>query len=113
MTLSACDCGRVPLNEISAKTGLHRTTVRRLLETLRAEGFVDRSADDGAFQLAQALKRLADRFSVYDRVAVENLGGASGTLGAKKVQRAPADGYTLLLGSVNDLIVGPAALKSG
>ena len=46
-------------------------------------------------------------------VVVENVGGASGTLGAKKVQRAQADGYTLLLGSVNDLIVGPAALKSG
>lgn len=46
-------------------------------------------------------------------VVVENVGGASGTIGAKKVQRAPADGYTLLLGSVNDLMVGPAALKSG
>lgn len=46
-------------------------------------------------------------------VVVENIGGASGTIGAKKVQRAPADGYTLLVGSVNDLIVGPAAFKAG
>lgn len=46
-------------------------------------------------------------------VIVENVGGASGTLGARRVQRAPADGYTLLLGSVNDLMVGPVALKSG
>lgn len=46
-------------------------------------------------------------------VVVENIGGASGTIGAKKVQRAPADGYTLLVGSVNDLMVGPAALRSG
>lgn len=46
-------------------------------------------------------------------VVVENIGGASGTIGAKRVQRAPADGYTLLVGSVNDLIVGPAALKAG
>ncbi|TPG17773.1 hypothetical protein EAH83_20400 [Variovorax ginsengisoli] len=87
-----------PFKRNQCKDRTTSTTVRQLLETLRAEGFVDRSADDGAFQLAQALKRLADRFSVYDRVAVENLGGASGTLGAKKVQRAPADGYTLLLG---------------
>lgn len=46
-------------------------------------------------------------------VVVDNVGGASGTLGAKKVLRASADGYTLLLGSVNDLMVGPAALKAG
>jgi tripartite-type tricarboxylate transporter receptor subunit TctC len=46
-------------------------------------------------------------------VVVDNVGGASGTLGAKKVQRAAPDGYTLLLGSVNDLLVGPAALKAG
>ena len=46
-------------------------------------------------------------------VVVENIGGASGTIGAKRVQRAPADGYTLLVGSVNDLIVGPAAFKAG
>lgn len=46
-------------------------------------------------------------------VVVENVGGASGTLGAKKVQREPADGYTLLLGTVNDLVVAPTVLKSG
>lgn len=46
-------------------------------------------------------------------VIVENVGGASGTIGAKKVQRAPADGYTLLLGTVNDMVVAPSALKAG
>jgi tripartite-type tricarboxylate transporter receptor subunit TctC len=50
---------------------------------------------------------------LHGSVVVENVAGASGTIGAKKVQRAPADGYTLLLGSVNDLLVGPVALKSG
>ena len=46
-------------------------------------------------------------------VLVENVAGASGTIGAKRVQRAPADGYTLLLGTVNDMIVAPAAIKAG
>lgn len=46
-------------------------------------------------------------------VIVENVAGASGTIGAKKVQRAPADGYTLLLGTVNDMVVAPVALKAG
>ena len=46
-------------------------------------------------------------------VVVENVAGASGTLGGKRVQRAPADGYTLLLGTVNDVLVGPVVLKAG
>lgn len=46
-------------------------------------------------------------------VVVENLGGASGTLGAKKVMRERADGHTLLMGTVNDMVVAPAALKAG
>ena len=46
-------------------------------------------------------------------VVIENVGGASGTLGAKKVQRAPADGYTLLLGTVNDMLIAPVVLKAG
>ncbi len=46
-------------------------------------------------------------------VVIDNVGGASGTIGAKKVQRAAADGYTLLLGTVNDMLVAPAVLKAG
>lgn len=40
-------------------------------------------------------------------VLVENLGGATGSLAAQKVLRAPADGYYLFLGSPNELILGP------
>lgn len=42
-------------------------------------------------------------------VLVENLGGASGALGAKKVLGAPADGYYLFQGSPNELILAPLA----
>ena len=38
-------------------------------------------------------------------VVVENLGGAGGAIGAQKVARAPADGYTLLLGSNNEIVI--------
>ncbi len=38
-------------------------------------------------------------------VVVENAGGAGGTIGAQRVQRAAADGYTLLLGSSNEMII--------
>lgn len=46
-------------------------------------------------------------------VVVENVSGASGTIGAKKVQRAAPDGYTLLIGTVNDMLVAPVVLKAG
>lgn len=39
------------------------------------------------------------------QVIVENVGGAGGTLGAQKVAQAAADGYTLLLGSNNEMAI--------
>lgn len=46
-------------------------------------------------------------------IIVENIGGASGTLAGRRVVRAPADGYTLLLGTANDTVVAPIAMKAG
>lgn len=46
-------------------------------------------------------------------VIVENIAGASGTLGAKKLVRSAADGYTLLMGTNNEVIISPAAMKAG
>ncbi|MBW8468253.1 MAG: tripartite tricarboxylate transporter substrate binding protein [Thiobacillus sp.] len=46
-------------------------------------------------------------------VVVENVGGASGTIGAAKVRRAMPDGHTLMIGTVNDMVVAPTVLKSG
>ena len=49
-----------------------------------------------ADQLARSLSvPLQD--ALGQSVIVENIGGASGALGAQKVLRAPADGYTLLV----------------
>ena len=45
-------------------------------------------------------------------VLVENLGGASGGIGAQKVLSAPSDGYMLFQGSPNELIFAPLALSS-
>lgn len=38
-------------------------------------------------------------------VVIENLGGAGGTIGAHRVVRATPDGYTLLLGSTNEMVI--------
>lgn len=39
------------------------------------------------------------------QLVVENIGGAGGTVGAQRVAQAAADGYTLLLGSNNEMAI--------
>ncbi|MBU4612365.1 tripartite tricarboxylate transporter substrate binding protein [Achromobacter sp. GG226] len=40
-------------------------------------------------------------------VLIENAGGAGGAIGAAKVAQATPDGYTLLAGSINDIVMQP------
>jgi len=55
--------GWAKIAELSTTTGLHRTTVRRLLETLQAEGYVRRSASDDSYRLNQKIRQLSDGFT--------------------------------------------------
>ena len=61
-------------------------------------GAADGVARPLAIKLTEALGRT---------VVVDNRGGATGTIGATVVAKAPADGYTLLLGTSNELVLGP------
>jgi tripartite-type tricarboxylate transporter receptor subunit TctC len=64
------------------------------------------AVDTAARLLAQDLgKRLGQQ------IIVDNVPGASGTIGAKKALRAPADGYTLMLGNVSDMVLAPMLIK--
>jgi len=45
-------------------------------------------------------------------VIIENRAGAGGTMGTGFVAKAPADGYTLLLGSSGTVTAGPAVYKN-
>src|SRR5262249_51603511 len=38
---------------------------------------------------------------------IDNIGGGGGTIGAATAARAPADGYTLLLGTTSELVLSP------
>jgi tripartite-type tricarboxylate transporter receptor subunit TctC len=65
------------------------------------------AADSLARGMAEELtKRLGQT------VIVENMGGASGALGAQRVLRSPADGYTLLFGTTSDMVVTPIANRA-
>jgi tripartite-type tricarboxylate transporter receptor subunit TctC len=46
------------------------------------------------------------------QVVVDNRSGASGNMGSEMVAKAPADGYTLLIGVAGPLAVGPAVYKN-
>ena len=65
-----------------------------------AGGAADNLARGFAEEMGKRLKQA---------VVVENVGGASGALGALKVLRAAPDGYTLLFGNTSDMVVTPIA----
>jgi hypothetical protein len=48
--------------------------------------------------------------SLLGSVYVENQGGGTGTIATAEVARAPADGYTLLLGSTSTMVLNPMTM---
>lgn len=61
--LSRSPQGWATIVELSARTGLHRTTVRRMLETLQTEGYVRRSRSDDSYRLSPKIRQLSDGFT--------------------------------------------------
>jgi tripartite-type tricarboxylate transporter receptor subunit TctC len=57
---------------------------------------------------------IADRLaaSLGQPVVVENRGGVTGTLGASYVAHATPDGYTLMLGTTNEIAMSPTLYQS-
>lgn len=55
--------GRATIAELSSGTGLHRATVRRLLETFIADGYIRRSESDGSYQLSLKVRELSEGFT--------------------------------------------------
>lgn len=57
-----------------------------------------------------ALRVLATKMSegIGQPIIVENRGGAGGTLGAAAAAKSAPDGYTIMMGSITSLSIGPA-----
>lgn len=60
--LNQAEGGWATIRELSEATGLHRTTVRRLLETLQKEGILRRSTSDDSYRLTPDVRSLSDGF---------------------------------------------------
>lgn len=54
--------GFASTSELARTCGIHRTTAKRLLETLRAEGLVRTGARDGEYHLTQVVRQLSEGF---------------------------------------------------
>jgi tripartite-type tricarboxylate transporter receptor subunit TctC len=65
-------------------------------------GTTDAIARKCADELAKKLK---------NPVIVENVAGAGGSIAARKVLSSASDGYTLLVGSVNEIVMAPLTQK--
>lgn len=64
--LNALPGGIGNVSELARGTGLHRTTVKRLLETLRAEGLVHHKDDGASYALGFEVRRLSEGYVAAD-----------------------------------------------
>jgi IclR family mhp operon transcriptional activator len=61
--LNRAEGGWATIPELTASTSLHRATVRRMLETLQAEGLVRRSVSDDSYRLTIDVRTLSEGFT--------------------------------------------------
>lgn len=98
--LSILGIAAVALLSLQAQAEPWPTKPVRLIVAWPAGGGTDLVARLVAKRLSEMLK---------ESVVIENRSGASGAIGADAVAKAAPDGYTLLLASCTELVVGPAA----
>lgn len=66
--LSTFASGAASISELSRATGIHRTTVKRLLQTLMEEGYITCSPSDNSYRLGYQVRQLGEGFKDEDWV---------------------------------------------
>ena len=92
----------LPASDCTAQAAKYPERPLKILVGFTAGGGTDVAARVLAQKLTEALGQT---------VVVENRAGASGMIAAEAVARAPADGYTLMMGSQTTLAVAPALYR--
>lgn len=72
---------------------------------------VPNAAGGAADNLARSISEELSKH-LGQTIVVENVGGASGAIGAQRVLRSAPDGYTLLFGTTSDMVVTPIANRT-
>ena len=98
MVRTAVLAGAVALAPMFAGAQTYPTKPVRLVVGWPPGGAADTSARPISLKLGEALGR---------PVVIDNRPGATGTIGASVVAKAPPDGYTLLHGTSNELVMNP------
>ena len=93
----------VVLSWAHAEAQTYPTKPLRMVVTFAAGG----SSDAMARSVAKAISD-----DIGQQIVIDNRPGAGGNIGAEYVARAPADGYTLLFGTIGAMGIGPALYKN-
>src|SRR5581483_2904677 len=86
-----------------AQSGTYPDHPLRLIVPYAAGGATDAVARLVGLKMSQELGQ---------PVIIDNRAGADGNIGAELVARATPDGYTILMGDVGNLTMGPAVRRS-
>lgn len=79
-TLNQAPGGELALADIAGRTGLHRTTTRRLVETLIAQGYVRRGLSEDSIRLTLQVRALSEGFTDDEWISEVGAGVLGGLL---------------------------------
>ncbi|MES2191090.1 MAG: tripartite tricarboxylate transporter substrate binding protein [Pseudomonadota bacterium] len=92
-------CGLLAASQVPAQTGAYPSRPLHIVVPFTPGGSTDILARSIGQELTKAWGQ---------PVIVDNIPGAGGSVGADRVAKAPADGYTLLMGHIGTLGVNPS-----